>query len=79
MEKLKAFFKRNQLHFLAIGIFIVVCLVLFKTQLSGYTLRQHDIEMYSGTAHEAADYKDQTGEQAKWSNSMFGGMPTTYV
>lgn len=77
MEKLKAFFKRNQLHFLAIGIFIIVCMVLFKTQLSGYTLRQHDIEMYSGSAHEAADYKDQTGEQAKWSNSMFGGMPTT--
>lgn len=77
MEKLTAFFKRNQLHFLAIGIFVIVCLVLFKTQLSGYTLRQHDIEMYSGAAHEAADYKDQTGEQARWSNSMFGGMPTT--
>lgn len=79
MEKLTAFFKRNQLHFLAIGIFVIVCMVLFKTQLSGYTLRQHDIEMYSGSAHETIEHRKQTGEQAMWTNSMFGGMPTTQI
>ncbi len=79
MEKLTAFLKCNKLHFLAIGIFLIVCMVIFKTQLSGYTLRQHDIEMYSGSAHESNVYKQETGNQAMWTNSMFGGMPTTQI
>lgn len=74
-----AFFKKNWVHFAAIGIFLVVCLMYFNLQLKGYGLKQHDIEQYIGMAHEASDLREKTGEEAYWTNSTFGGMPTAQI
>jgi MFS family permease len=76
---IKGFFKKHYIHITAIGIFLLLCMILFKLQLTGHTLRQADIESYSGFAHEASEYKNETGEQAMWTNSIFGGMPTTQI
>jgi len=76
---ISAFFKKNWVHFAAIGIFLVVCLMYFNLQLKGYGLKQHDIEQYIGMAHEANDFREQTGEEAYWTNSTFGGMPTAQI
>ncbi len=74
------FFKRNWIHFAAIGIFLIVCMAYFSVQLNGYGLKQHDIEQYIGSSHEIADFREQTnGDEPLWTNSMFGGMPATQI
>ena len=75
-----SFFKRNWIHFTAVGIFLIVGLVYFGLQLKGYGLKQHDIQQHIGSANEIADFRDQNnGQEPLWTNSMFGGMPTTQV
>lgn len=56
-------------------IFALVTLVYFSPILEGKRLKQHDIEMFKGMSKEVIDYRESTGEQALWTNSMFGGMP----
>ena len=77
---ISAFFKKNWVHFAAIGIFLVVCLMYFNLQLKGYGLKQHDIEQHIGMSHEIVDYREHNnGQEPQWTNSMFGGMPATQV
>jgi hypothetical protein len=42
----------------------------------GKVMDQNDINQGRGAAKELVDYREATGEQALWTNSMFGGMPT---
>lgn len=60
----------------AIIIFALITLIYFSPVLQGKRIKQHDIEMFKGSAQEIIDYKTQTGEQTLWTNSMFGGMPS---
>ena len=72
------FFEKNKK---TIGIiacilcFAAITLVYFSPILDGKRIKQHDIEMYKGMAKEITDYREATGEQTLWTNSMFGGMP----
>ena len=59
----------------AIIAFAVITLVYFTPILEGKRIQQHDIEMYKGMAQEINEFRDETGEQSLWTNSMFGGMP----
>ena len=73
-----AFFAKNKK---AIGIvacilfFALVTLIYFSPILEGKRIKQHDIEMHKGMSKEIVDYRESTGEQTLWTNSMFGGMP----
>lgn len=60
---------------LAIIAFAAITLIYFSPILEGKRIKQHDIEMYKGMAQEINDFRDETGEQSLWTNSMFGGMP----
>ena len=60
---------------LCIVAFAVITLVYFSPIMQGKRLKQQDIEMYRGMSKEIADFKEATGEQSLWTNSMFGGMP----
>ncbi|RSK49367.1 YfhO family protein [Hymenobacter rigui] len=67
-------------HLLAVLFFLVLAAVYFSPILfDGKTLAQHDIVQFNGGAHEAAQFRDQTGEEALWTNSMFSGMPTYLI
>lgn len=55
--------------------FAVITLVYFSPIMQGKRIKQHDIEMYKGMTKEIVDFREQTGEQSLWTNSMFGGMP----
>ncbi len=55
--------------------FVLITLVYFSPILEGKRIKQHDIEMYKGMSKEIVDYREATGEQTLWTNSMFGGMP----
>ncbi len=60
---------------IAILGFAVITLMFFSPILEGKRIKQHDIQMYKGMSKEIVDYKESTGEQTLWTNSMFGGMP----
>ena len=59
----------------AIIAFAVITLVYFSPVLQGMRIKQHDIEMHLGMAHEIDQFRNETGEQTLWTNSAFSGMP----
>ena len=59
----------------AIIAFAAITLIYFTPILEGKRIKQHDIEMYKGMAQEINEFREETGEQSLWTNSMFGGMP----
>lgn len=73
------FFKRNWQHFVVIAVMLILTLSYFNLQLSGYGLKQHDIAQHKGMSHEVVDYRERTGEEVLWTNSMFGGMPAFQI
>ena len=63
-------------HLIAVFIFLLVTVAYFKPVfLDNKALSQHDILQWEGGAKELLDYRTQYGEEALWTNSMFGGMP----
>jgi hypothetical protein len=71
---------RQALPYLAaIAIFVVVTLTYFSPLLEGKKLKQSDITQFKGMSKEISDYRDKTGEEALWTNSMFGGMPAYQI
>ena len=55
--------------------FVLLALVYMYPLLEGKIIEMHDIQHFKGMSKELADYREQTGEEAIWTNSMFGGMP----
>ncbi len=73
-------FKSFLPHLLAILIFFLVTIVLFHPGiLKGKVLNQHDILQWQGAAQELIDFRNENGEEALWTNSMFSGMPAFLV
>ena len=48
----------------------------FVPVMQGKVLYRHDASAGVGAGQEAADYMARTGERTRWTNSLFGGMPT---
>lgn len=70
--------KGNRNIFIGFGIivfFILISFIYFSPQLQGKQLNAHDLSTYKGGAKELMDFRAETGEEAIWTNSMFGGMP----
>jgi hypothetical protein len=63
----------------AIVLFIVITMVYFNPLLQGKQLKQGDIVHFQGMSKEIADYRAETGKEALWTNSMFGGMPAYQI
>ena len=76
---MKNFFSKNWIHFAIIAFFFVITYAYFSPQFDGYGLKQHDIEQFSGMAHETQLFREKTGNEPLWTNSMFGGMPTSQI
>ncbi len=66
-------------HLIALAAFIVITMLYFSPLLGGKELKQGDINNWKGMAKEIMDYKEKTGEQTLWTNSMFGGMPAYQI
>ena len=56
-------------------MFFGMVLIYFSPMLEGKALGQHDVAQYIGMSKELNDYRDSTGNEAIWTNSMFSGMP----
>ncbi len=66
-------------HAIAILIFIIIPSLYFPPMFQGKELSQSDMKGYLGMSREIKDYKEETGEVALWTNSMFGGMPAYLI
>jgi hypothetical protein len=66
-------------HAIAVALFVLISMVYFYPALQGYTLKMQDIESYRGMSKELLDFRNDTGKEALWTNSMFGGMPATQI
>lgn len=66
-------------YFSAVIIFIVVTYAYFNPLLEGKRLDMHDIVMHKGMSQEIVEHREKTGEEALWTNSMFGGMPAWQI
>lgn len=51
----------------------------FPADIENRILFQHDIAAGAGVGQEALQYKEETGERTRWTNSIFGGMPTYQI
>ncbi|MEB2780965.1 YfhO family protein [Algoriphagus sp. C2-6-M1] len=74
-------FKKDLLpHLVGIAIFYAIVVVYFApVVLQDQVIMQGDILKWEGSAREALDYREATGEEALWTNSVFGGMPAYFV
>ncbi|MDR3268740.1 MAG: hypothetical protein LBT83_06700 [Tannerella sp.] len=67
-------------HIVAILIFFVLNAVYFAPIVfENKDLMQGDVTSASGWGKDLADYRQETGDYAFWSNRMFGGMPANYT
>lgn len=66
-------------HLLAVVVFIVVTFLYFPPLLEGKAIRQGDIMQFLGMSKEIVDFREKTGKEALWTNSMFGGMPAYQI
>jgi len=77
MKKLP--FKQAIPWFTAVILFVFISLAYLYPLLEGLKLRQDDITRHKGMSKEIADFRAKTGEEALWTNSMFGGMPAYQI
>ncbi len=61
----------------AVVLFAVLAFAYFyPADTEGRILYQHDTSAGVGAGQEAKEYLERTGERTRWTNSLFGGMPT---
>ena len=71
------FLKKYLLDILVVIVFAVVSFVYFMpADMDGRILFRHDAAAGKGLGHEKELFQQQTGEVTRWTNSVFGGMPT---
>ncbi len=63
-------------HIIAIAVFLLVVIVFFHPVFfENKELDQHDVLQGVGGGKELIDYRQETGKEGLWTNSMFSGMP----
>jgi len=75
MDKLKKLLP----HVIAVLAFIGIALAFMHPLLKGKEVFQSDIVQFLGMSKEIADFREDTGEEPLWTNSMFGGMPAYQI
>ena len=75
MEKLK----KLKPHLIVILLFVGISFAYFSPVLQGKRLDMPDIKHWQGMSKEVIDFRESTGEEALWTNSMFSGMPAYQI
>lgn len=63
----------------AVAIFLIITLAYFTPLMEGKRILQSDIVHFHGMSKEIVDYRNSTGQEPLWTNSMFGGMPAYQI
>lgn len=77
MQKMN--FKGAVPHIIALAAFILITVIYFQPLFQGQKIYQGDIVNYKGMSQEIIEYRAETGEEALWTNRMFGGMPAYQI
>ena len=71
------FLKKYLLDILAVVAFAIISFVYFMpADIEGRILYRHDASAGVGAGQERSLFEKKTGEETRWTNSIFGGMPT---
>lgn len=63
-------------HLIAIITFLLLTVLFFHPVfLENKDIKQYDIMQWRGGAQELLDFREATGKEGLWTNSMFSGMP----
>lgn len=69
--------KRFLPDLIAILVFVLLSFAyFFPADMEGRILFQHDSVAGVGAGQESKEYLERTGERTRWTNAIFGGMPT---
>jgi len=67
-------------HVVAVIIFLAISIFMYRPIIfEGKVLDQNDINQGKGANQEIVEFREATGEEALWTNSMFGGMPAFLI
>lgn len=73
-------FKQALPHLLGVLLFYLITVLYFSPIVfEGKMIFQSDILQWEGSAKEVLDFREATGEEALWTDRMFGGMPTYLI
>lgn len=74
-------FQHNILpHLLAVLAFLVITVLFFSPEyFDNKSLSQNDIVQWEASAQELIEYREETGKEGLWTNSIFGGMPAYLI
>ncbi len=62
---------------LVVVLFVVISFAyFFPSDIEGRILYRHDASAVQGAGQEISEYRQRTGEQSRWTNALFSGMPT---
>ena len=65
---------------LAVVLFAVISFAyFFPADIEGRILFRHDSSAGIGAGEEVSQYYQRTGERSRWTNALFGGMPTYQI
>ena len=72
-------FSKIKPHAIIVTLFVIVSFAYFTPILEGKRIDGHDIKTWLGMSKELKDYRENTGEEALWTNSLFSGMPAYQI
>jgi len=72
-------FKTAWPYLVAVIIFLIITMSFLSPLIEGKQILQSDIIHWKGAAKEIVDFRDKTGQEPLWTNSMFGGMPAYQI
>lgn len=73
--------KRNTIYTVVAALILAVVAVFFffPDDIEGNVLQQHDTTQGIANGQEVKAYAEATGETSRWTDSLFGGMPTFQI
>ncbi len=71
--------KKSVPYIVAFIIFLILSFAYFPEIIEGKKLSQHDKQTFKGSSKEILDFREKTGGNTLWTNSMFGGMPAYLI
>lgn len=73
--------KRSAIYTIMAALLLAVVAIFFfyPDDFEGRVLQQHDMQQGVANGHEGLEWKEITGEQPRWTNALFSGMPTYQI
>lgn len=81
-ERFLAFMKNRQTWGFLVSVVVMAVISLaffYPDNFDGKDLSQHDMVQGLANGQEISQYEAETGIQSRWTNSLFGGMPTFQI